>query len=153
MELFRITSAAYIELDGKGAYLYGGRWNSKGTAVIYTATNRALAVLEKLVQVNATVVPEDMVMLTIQVPPQASIIKIEETELLPSWSNYPPPEILKSTGDQWINENQSLLLEVPSALISGEKNILINPAIPEFHKIKITNIEAFSFDERLLKKG
>jgi RES domain-containing protein len=48
MIVYRLGSARYPANDGLGASLYGGRWNHKGTSVIYTAASRALCALEVL---------------------------------------------------------------------------------------------------------
>ena len=38
MKLYRLTKAVYSnDLSGKGAEIAGGRWNSKGIALLYTA--------------------------------------------------------------------------------------------------------------------
>jgi len=39
----RLTSARFPKCDGEGSRLYGGRWNSKGRAVVYTAGSQSLA--------------------------------------------------------------------------------------------------------------
>ncbi|MCI0493899.1 RES family NAD+ phosphorylase, partial [candidate division KSB1 bacterium] len=39
------------DLTGTGARQYGGRWNHKGTGIIYTSESRSLAILEYLVHV------------------------------------------------------------------------------------------------------
>ena len=47
MRVFRIANEKYIRsLSGIGAERYGGRWNHKGTRVVYTAASRALAMAE-----------------------------------------------------------------------------------------------------------
>ena len=38
---------------GEGARLYGGRWNSKGTSMVYAASSQSLAALELLVHLDA----------------------------------------------------------------------------------------------------
>lgn len=53
MIVFRLSSSRYAEdLSGKGAELYGGRWNSIGTPVVYTASSRALAMAEAAVHLH-----------------------------------------------------------------------------------------------------
>ncbi|MBM2839324.1 MAG: family phosphorylase, partial [Deltaproteobacteria bacterium] len=66
MDLFRIAKTKYInDLSGNGARVYGGRWNEKGVAVIYTSESRALAALEFLVHTPMALAPKDLSMLTI----------------------------------------------------------------------------------------
>lgn len=50
MILHRITSKAYIQdKSGKGAMLYGGRWNPKGIRMLYTSESLSFATLETIV--------------------------------------------------------------------------------------------------------
>jgi RES domain-containing protein len=54
-------------------------------------------------------------------------------------------------GDAFIREGQYAVLQVPSAVVNGDSNFLINPFHPDFKKIKITSQHPFLFDQRLIK--
>ena len=56
----------------------------------------------------------------------------------------------KAVGDDWVWAVRSAVLALPSVLISGEPNYLLNPAHPDFKKISIGKPEPFAFDPRLL---
>ncbi len=63
MQLYRLCRQRYAELSGFGAKKTGGRWNRKGIAALYTAQNASLTVVEVLVHLDKTELPEDYVML------------------------------------------------------------------------------------------
>ncbi|HLR38131.1 MAG TPA: RES family NAD+ phosphorylase, partial [Chitinophagaceae bacterium] len=64
--LYRIAKCHYIDdLSGTGAKTYGGRWNSKGHPVIYTAGSRSLAALETLVHIPQKNIPPDLCIVTL----------------------------------------------------------------------------------------
>ena len=56
-EAWRIVKAkhAATAFSGKGAADHGGRWNSRGVAVVYASRTKSLAVLESLVHLNPPV--------------------------------------------------------------------------------------------------
>jgi hypothetical protein len=66
MRVVRVCRAKYPDLDGKGAALSGGRWNSKGTHIVYTSSGGALSVLEY--RVHTRVDPGDLIIFTIEIP-------------------------------------------------------------------------------------
>ena len=73
MESFgRLAREPFQDLDGEGARLHGGRWNSVGTPVVYTSSTLALAVLEMLVHVDPEDLPKDLVALRPDVPGKVS---------------------------------------------------------------------------------
>jgi len=150
MILFRLTKSMFAnDLSGNGARLFGGRWNSEGRPAIYMAATRSLAVLESLAHINPTNIPDDMVLLTIEVPDD--VISLD-TELLPeNWKQSPEPHILKQIGNSFLQKNEHLLLKVPSALVPEEFNYLVNPRNPNIEKVKIKAKTPFTFDERILK--
>ncbi len=148
MLLWRVTRRVYCAnpLTGEGAARAGNRWNSKGIRIAYTSTSRPLAVLEMLVHVTRETVPSDAVLLPIEVPDDL----IAELRPLPAgWNQYPYNEKARETGDQWARERSSVGLLVPSAVMHAEKNLLINPAHPDFSKVRVLEPEEEALDPRL----
>ena len=152
MKVYRIAKYKYInDLSGEGARMYGGRWNSKGTNMLYTASNRSLATVEYLVHLPIALIPRDIYIVEILIPDNIQITELTIKDLPSNWSHYPAPFSLAVIGDKWVNSNQSLLLKVPSSVVKGEYNILINPKHELFNKIKVNHFEPYNFDQRLLK--
>ncbi|MBU1221034.1 RES family NAD+ phosphorylase [Myxococcota bacterium] len=152
MKVYRIAKNQYIhDLSGEGARLYGGRWNRPGQRVLYTAQSRALAALECLVHLPLHFLPPDMSIAEIELPSGAVLQSVNPAELAGDWNTFPPPGFLADITGKWLSDGANLGLIVPSAVVSGESNCLINPAHPQFELIKITEIAPFNFDSRLLR--
>jgi len=153
MIVFRLCKSIYSrDLSGKGAEKYGGRWNSEGRAVIYTSESRALAVTELAVHMPLSIIPNDLRMVSIKIPDDASIFQIKLTDLKKNWKATPYHPGTQKLGDNWIRDNNYLVLKVPSAVIAGDYNYLINPNHENFRKIKIVLTEKFDFDNRLFNQ-
>lgn len=153
MIVYRLSKQAYIhDLSGRGAELNGGRWNSKGTAVVYTSSSRALAVLEVAVHTPLGFMPSDYFMATIELPDNAEIFKPGIDQLPEKWNNNPFIKATQQIGDSFVKANKYLALQVPSATVAGDFNYLLNPLHPDFKAVKIINAEFFEFDSRLFKK-
>ena len=45
---------ARAAVTGEGARLYGGRWNSAGASIVYTAGSQSLAALEIVVHLDSS---------------------------------------------------------------------------------------------------
>lgn len=152
MRVYRLAKAKYIrDLTGIGARIAGGRWNVKGTAVLYTAQNRALATVEYLAHVPIAIIPRNLKMATLDVPDAAPAATISVKDLPRNWDHYPPPPQLATIGTDWIARNSHLLLYVPSAVVPGEHNVLINPSHPDMQHVKLVEVEVYKFDKRLLQ--
>jgi RES domain-containing protein len=152
MELFRLTRRKYAEiLSGAGAAIKGARWNSVGIEVIYTASNRSLAMAEVAVHFSMATVPDDYVMTTIYVPDSISMEILADTDLPPGWSVFPHLTATQKIGDLFILENKNCLLRVPSSVTKGDHNVLINPGHKDFRRIKIIDSEPFPFDSRIFR--
>jgi len=149
MQVYRIGSAAYIQdISGTGAKLFGGRWNRKGISMLYTAEHRSLAALEVLVHLNRNELPDDLRLLSLQIP-EESIMEISSTTNSKTQKGK-PKKSFKELGNEWIWSNESLCLKVPSIIINEEFNILINPNHQLFKEIEIVKVDEFKFDRRLI---
>jgi RES domain-containing protein len=149
MLLYRIAKCNYIDdLSGTGARLYGGRWNSIGRPVVYMASSRALAVLEVLVHLPPTLIPDNFCQITFEIPDDVQTLNVKN--LPANWQEYPEPSILKNMGDAFLKANKHLLLKVPSAVVKEEYNYLLNPAHPGIASVKAIDQQPFNFDERLI---
>jgi RES domain-containing protein len=150
MEVFRLVRKKYGDpLSGNGAAIKGARWNSKGFEMIYSATNRSLAMAEVAVHFSLATLPGDYLMAVIYIPDDISIYHLRKDELPKSWNIFPHRSETQSIGNSFILNNEFCLLKVPSSVVQGEFNILINPAHTEFSRIKVIGMEPFLFDRRL----
>jgi RES domain-containing protein len=150
MQVFRLARAPYAKiLSGSGAALKGGRWNSIGVEMIYTAANRALAMAEVAVHFTAATLPDDYMMVTLQIPDDLVIQQISTDALADDWNIYPPLLSTQRIGDDFVRENRFPVFRVPSAVVQGEFNLLLNPHHPDFKRITIEEIQKFPFDSRI----
>lgn len=153
MEVFRIAKTAHIrDLSGTGARLYGGRWNQKGVAVVYTSESRALATVEFLVHVPIAIVPKDLSLARLSIPGNVAEEEVTTGDLPTRWRSHPAIPELAEIGRKWVESNSALLLRVPSAVVKDERNVLINPSHPEISLVEIVDVERCEFDPRLLRQ-
>lgn len=140
MIVHRLAKAAFTGLDGEGARLFGGRWNSPGRPMIYTAASPSLAVLEVLVHLDLPpeLIPSDYRLLSIFVPDDAPLTDVAEL-----------PDDPLSVGDAFLALGEALVLRTPSAVVPQERNSLINPRHPAAVGLKLVADEPFRFDPRL----
>jgi RES domain-containing protein len=150
MKVFRLCNRQFSsDLSGKGAKIFGGRWNNKGTAILYTSESRALCLAEVLVRATSKSIPDDYHLVTIELPDNHSVLEVGLKNLPLDWKRVSYKPVLQRIGDSFVQTNEHLILKVPSVVIPAEFNYLINPRHPGFGKVSILNIEPFEFDERL----
>jgi RES domain-containing protein len=134
--------------SGEGAAKTGGRWNSRGVAVVYTSASRSLAALETLVHLTPPVMFRYKV---IRIEVTDALVEQMKAAALPlDWQIEPPPPSTKRLGDAWVRSSRSAILAVPSVIIPDEINYLLNPAHADFKKTAIGKPADFGFDPRLL---
>lgn len=138
-------------LNGEGAAKSGNRWNSKGVEMIYTAESRALAMAEVAVHLTLATLPADYVMIEIDIPDFIGIKELDKNKLTENWNSHPPVLATQNLGNGFISSLEACVLKVPSAVVKGDSNFLINPYHPDFKKIKIADITDFFFDKRIFK--
>ncbi len=137
-------------MSGDGSYRRGGRWSPPGIRVIYCADSRSLALVEVLANIRGDELfqRQQWVIISVQVPESL----IERPGHVPdSWRETPYPTATQAFGAEWVQSQRSVALRVPSAVVAGEFNYLLDPAHPQFGKVKIGKPEPFSFDPRLAK--
>lgn len=149
MIVYRLSRSKYATtLDGRGAELAGGRWNSRGIPVVYTGENISLCMAEVAVHLPLGILPLDYRIVTIDIPDN-EICTIPKAELSAYRIHNIPLEDTRRIGDRFFTKEAGLILKVPSIVVQGEFNFLINPRHHGIKEVKIIKSEAFSFDERL----
>lgn len=150
MQVYRLSRKNYAsELSGIGASKSGNRWNSKGVEIIYCANSRALAMAEVSVHLSLVTLPKDFIMLEVNIPRSIAIQILNKKTLSENWNDFPHINITQKLGDDFIYSNKNCVLKVPSAVVKGDYNYLINPHHQDFKKIKTVNYYEFPFDRRM----
>ena len=154
IQAWRITKTADIRkpFSGEGSRLYGGRWNSKGIAVVYVAATRSLAMLEILVHMRNTqqTVPPIPYMLFPASFEERLIEELPPSSLPLDWDIEPPTDSTKSIGDAWVSAASSPVLSVPSVIVPDERNYVLNPNHRLFGQIQLGSPVPCKFDPRLI---
>ena len=133
--VYRIAKKRYPVYDGTGSILVGGRWTSKGRAVIYTAEHYATALLEKLVHAGRLQLPGPHHAAAIVIPDDVRIERFDPATH-PGW-DIEGSTVARAYGDAWLTSQRTPVLAVPS--VTGqpaEWNCLIDPAHPEADRIR-----------------
>ncbi len=153
MIVYRLSKKKYKDdLTGRGAEKTGGRWNSKGIPVIYTSESRALCMSELAVHIPYGNIPDDYLLIQIEIPDVEKITEIKTKGLPPDWKSFPHSDQVQKVGDKILKQNKYLVIKVPSAVVQGDFNYLINPKHKNIHRVRVIGSERFTFDERLFKK-
>ncbi|MCR4377612.1 MAG: RES family NAD+ phosphorylase [Rhodospirillales bacterium] len=140
MLVWRLARLIHAGMDGEGARIYGGRWNSSGRPMIYTASSPSLALLEVRVHLD---LPLDML------PRDYHLISIDLGDLEIEAATADAMDDPVSYGDRWLAESRSPALKVPSFIVPEDGNVLVNPLHPDARGIKVISQRPFSFDPRL----
>lgn len=151
MIVYRLTKKKYRnDLSGKGAELFGGRWNPIGVPALYSSENRALCILEFLAHTPKSIIPSKIYLISIEVP-EKYFVKFEIAAVLPSmWNSLETNELTQKFGRLRLQQNDCLGFIVPSAIIEQENNIILNPMCKLYDKIKIVDSVEVNIDERLI---
>ena len=140
---------AHDAFSGRGARLYGGRWNPRGVAIVYTSSTLSLATLELIVNTPRPQRLPQYLAFRCDIPQR--LIAVLDPALLPAnWRAYPAPPDLQRLGSEWIVSGRSAVLAVPSAVVESELNYLFHPDHPDFTKITIAEPKPVHFDLRLV---
>ena len=150
---WRLTKRKHVRVafNGAGARIYGGRWNSPGTPVVYTAQGQSLAVLELLVHLDdPLLLAETFALIPVEID-TGFVLELSRSALPTNWQGMSSAAQLRSIGDDWVRNASSAVLKVPSAVVPAESNFLLNPRHPSFAKLRIGKPTSFQFDARFAR--
>ena len=152
MRVYRLAKQKYSDdLSGIGAKLTGGRWNNKGTQILYTSDSRALCTAEIAVHMPIGLIPKNYFLITIDIPDSIALVQIDGKMLPAEWMDFPYSNITQEIGEDFILKGDFLILKVSSAVVQGDYNYLLNPSHKDFKRVRLVSKERFNFDERLFR--
>jgi RES domain-containing protein len=139
------------DLSGKGAEKTGGRWNHKGTAMVYASAYRSLACLETVVHLSGgTPLPLNRYLVQLLIPITAWNARgaFKPGDHV-GWDAEPAGKVSIDWGTAWAKAKVTLVAEVPSVIVPEEANILLNPEHHDAGKVKSTKVRKWTYDFRL----
>lgn len=138
LELFEWANS----LTGSG---FPARWNSKNKLMIFTSSSRSLAALENIVHRSGEGLSSVFKTMVIEISDKVKAEEIEIKDLPKNWADFKNYNVCQKIGDQWLENNDSAILKVPSAIVKHEFNYLLNPKHKHFSKVKLVAVEEFCF--------
>jgi len=152
MHVWRVFPQRFREtaFRGAGGLYVASRWNHLGTPMVYTATSRALAALEFFVNLDLSQAPDALLMGQATVPDEL-IEALDESLLAPDWREL-DNLACRDLGSGWAASRRSLALQVPSVVVDGDSNLILNPAHPDFNKVVFGEPVPFRFDPRMFRR-
>jgi len=148
LALARYASDKRQAFSGLSGFVVDGRWHSKPRLLDYASQSVSLAALERLVHYKRFngLAPH---MLCSADLPESCILRME---LPPSdWDALESSAAVRDVGNRWYDERKSAALMVPSTIIPGEFNFLINSRHPAWRWAWVSTPVPFAFDRRLLE--
>lgn len=128
-----------------------GRWNPKGTRMIYSASSPSLALLEYLCIKGNTVATKPWYMVIFNITDETLVGTMETTSLPDDWNALPHGKSTQDFGRVWLGEMDSPFLKVPSARMDiifypVEFNLLVNPDFPDLkHVLKVVDVIGITY--------
>jgi len=138
------------DLTGEGARLTGGRWNRKGTPMLYCSSSIALACLETIVHLDEDALPLNRYLVRIDVPDVIfkAMTRFDAAVGI-GWDAIPEGKVSLDAGDRWITSRVSVLIIVPSVIVHEESNVLVNPLHSGAQRLKAHKLRRWTYDSRL----
>ncbi|MEZ7275887.1 RES family NAD+ phosphorylase [Pseudoalteromonas sp. 68 DY56-GL68] len=139
-------------LSGLGGLYAQGRWHFVGKPIVYTASSRSLAMLERLVNDTTDILSKNLSITTIQIPDDLKVIRFVASELPKAWDDHPYIADTQALGSNWLASMEAAVLQVPSSLCPDEYNFLINPLHKDISRIQSIDCQNFLYPNRLAAK-
>lgn len=150
--IYRLTKARYADtaFSGEGSMRYDGRWHRRGIRIVYASDAPASALLEVIAHTEAhNRLQHDYVLFEVRLDPDEHLLTVGSDMLPDDWRAVPWPTSTQEIGTFWHEEQASVVLDVPSAVVPRQRNVLVNVAHPRFNELQIQEPEPFEIDSRL----
>ncbi len=150
MQVWRICKRKHqgSAFSGAGGLYASGRWTPQGFLVVYTAESLALASLEVFVHTESDRIP--LIAIRAFLSEGIPMSEVDVSSLPENWQQPVAYPILQNIGKRWLQEKQTPVLKVPSAIIPVEFNYLLNPQHPDL-QLSLDPPLQFRFDQRMWK--
>lgn len=152
MTIYRLTKKKYQDtaFTGSGAVRSAGRWHPAGVPVVYASDTPAGALLEIIAHTEASsLLGHAYVLFTIDLDRDRHLLVLEPEVWPADWRALRWPTSTQAIGTRWFQDQDSVILQVPSVIVPQQHNFLINPQHPHFEELEIDGPTPFEIDPRL----
>ena len=156
MTIYRLTKAKYQEtaFSGLGAMRSAGRWHQAGVPVVYASDTPAGALLEVIAHTEASsLLSHAYALFTLSIKRKRHLLMLEPAVWPADWRALAWPASTQRIGTRWYQDQDSVVLQVPSAIVPQQHNYLINPQHPHFEELQISLPTPFEIDPRLASRA
>ena len=147
LHCFRIGDPRFPLMDGVGAALIGGRWNSVGRPVVYASLSFGGALIEQLAHAGiGRLPPRVYVLITV---PSGFRVAEPDTNALAGWDR---DDFVagRRIGHAWLESGRTVALIVPSKTGAPfERHVILNPRHADFPALVVSPLERLAWDARL----
>ncbi len=148
MKTYRLSPTEFADdLSGTGSAKSAGRWNKTGTPCLYTSDSRALALCECVLGTSGDDKPDELAIVTYDIPDELTIVELLEADLPGHWPQNPPPLECQEMGNQYLEKADYVAIRVPSSIVPNEYNYVLNPNARDFGRIRIVEIAAMDMNQ------
>lgn len=138
-------------LATEGSRCYGGRWNPKGTGVLYTTSTPELGLVETLAHAPE-VRYEDLPaywLSKIELPNSIRTFRVDE---MPNFWQDKTYDRTQEWLKDWLQNPDVLAVAVPSVIVPFSQNIIIHAKHSLFDQVQLPDQQPFRIDNRLWRK-
>ncbi|MFT7035345.1 MAG: RES domain-containing protein [Cyclobacteriaceae bacterium] len=147
MIVYRLAAVKYANsLNSSGA---SNRWNKHGQYVIYASMSISLCALELLAHTSGIRPAGEFKVMNIEIDDAVAIHPFNISQLPENWNSLSAYPFTQQFGSEWYKSQKTLLMNIPSAIIPSESNVIINTFHPDFsEKVKLKDVQDFFWDNR-----
>jgi RES domain-containing protein len=159
--LYRLAKAEYANLSGVGAALQPGRWNPPDREAIYTSTEVAVPLLERLVHTPKDQIPANLALMTIRINGDWEFFARDCLVRRGGGGAIPIYSTLREAREKYYGNptigsrlwDDNFAIAVPSVIVPVWNVVLYPQASDFWDHVSLESVEPFEFDPRLFPDG